>query len=85
MAYTNTTQYYNLPQFTEADVPSWNDINTAFGLIDTALHNIATQSGITQQQAQALIDSSLVGVVKHDGTSGTGITNAQYSKLTIVS
>lgn len=85
MAYTNTTQYYNLPQFGENDVPSWNDINTAFGLIDTALHNIATQSGITEQQAQALIDQSLVGVVKHDGTSGTGITNAQYSKLTIVS
>lgn len=85
MAYTNTTQYYNLPQFSEHDIPSWNDINTAFSLIDTALHNIASQGGITEQQAQALIDSSLVGVVKHDGTSGTGITNAQYSKLTIVS
>lgn len=85
MSYTNKTKYYNLPQFGENDIPSWNDINTAFGLIDTALHNIATQGGITEQQAQALINSSLVGVVKHDGTSGTGITNAQYSKLTIVS
>lgn len=85
MSYTNTTQYYNLPQFGENDVPSWNDINTALSIIDTTLHNIATQSGITQQQAQALIDQSLVGVVKHDGTSGTGITNAQYSKLTIIS
>lgn len=85
MSYTNTTQYYNLPQFGENDVPSWNDINTALSIIDTTLHNIATQSGITQQQAQALIDQSLVGVIKHDGTSGTGITNAQYSKLTIVS
>lgn len=85
MAYTNTTQYYNLPQFGENDVPSWNDINTAFGLIDTALHSIATQSGITQQQAQSLIDQSLAGVIKHDSTSGTGITNAQYSKLTIIS
>lgn len=85
MAYTNSTEYYDLPQFAETDVPSWNDINSAFRTIDSALHNIASQGGITEQQAQALINSSLVGVVKHDGTSGTGITNAQYSKLTIVS
>lgn len=29
MAYTNTTQYYNLPQFLDTDKPSWDDINTA--------------------------------------------------------
>lgn len=84
MAYTGTTQYYGLPQFAETDIPSWNDINTAFATIDTALHNIASQSGITQQQAQALIDASLVDTIKYDATTGTGITNAQYSKLKIV-
>lgn len=84
MAYTDTTEYYNLPQFASTDIPSWNDINTAFTAIDTALHNIAQSSGISEQQAQALINASLVDTIKYDATAGTGITNAQYSKLKIV-
>lgn len=84
MAYTGTTQYYSLPQFAGTDIPSWDDLNTAFTIIDTALHNIAESSGISQQQAQALIDASLVDTIKYDATAGTGITNAQYSKLKIV-
>lgn len=84
MAYTGTTQYYGLPQFAGTDIPTWDDINTAFTTIDTALHNIAASSGISQQQAQALIDASLVDTIKYDATAGTGITNAQYSKLKIV-
>lgn len=85
MAYTNSTQYYNLPQYAENDIPSWDDLTTAFAVIDNALHSIASASGITEQQAQTLINNAMVGVVKHDATSGTGITNSQYSKLTIVS
>ena len=75
MSYTNTTQY----------VTTWDDINTAFGIIDTALHNIAVSAGITEQQAQALIDTSLVNAIFYDATNGTGITSNQYSKLKIQS
>lgn len=84
MAYTGTTTHYSLPQFAGTDIPTWDDINTAFTAIDTALYNISQASGISQQQAQALIDASLVDTIKYDSTAGTGITNAQYSKLKII-
>ena len=83
MSYTNTTQYYDLPQFTSSDVPTWDDVNAAFLAIDTALHTISQSSGITQAQAQALIDTSLTGAIFHDATNGTGITSGQYSKLLV--
>lgn len=83
MSYTGTTQYYNLPQFASTDIPTWDDVNAAFSAIDTALHGIAESSGITQAQAQALIDTSLTGAIFHDATNGTGITSGQYSKLLV--
>lgn len=83
MSSQNETQYYQLPQFADGDIPSWNDINTAFQKIDTALHSIASASGITEAQARSIVNESLVGAVFHDSTNGTGITSAQYSKLLI--
>jgi len=83
MAYTNTTQYYNLPQFQDTDKPTWGDINTAFSIIDTAMHNIATSGGITAQEAQAMIDNSLDDAVFYDAVNGTGLTSGEYSKLKI--
>lgn len=85
MSYSNETQYYDLPQFASSDIPTWDDINTAFSIIDTALHNIAAASGISAETAQQMINSSLSGAVFHDATNGTGITSAQYSKLKIQS
>ena len=82
MSATNHTQYYNLPQFADSDIPTWGDVNAAFLAIDTALHTIAESAGISSAQAQALIDASLVGTVFHDANN-TGITSAQYSKLGI--
>lgn len=84
MAYTNTTQYYNLPQFLDTDKPSWDDINTAFQIIDTTMHNIAiSASGITAQEAQTMIDNSLVDAIFYDAVNGTGLTSGEYSKLKI--
>lgn len=85
MSASSSTTYYNLPQFASSDIPTWDDINTAFSTIDTALHDIATSAsaGITQAQAQTLINTALVGAVFHNATSGTGVTSAQYSKLYI--
>lgn len=56
-----------------------------FKKIDTALHSIASASGITEAQARSIVNESLVGAVFHDSTNGTGITSAQYSKLLIKS
>ena len=83
MSYTNTTQYYNLPQFASTDVPTWDDINTAFSAIDTALHDIASSSGISAATAQSMIDTSLAGAIFTDPTNGTGITSTEYSKLLV--
>lgn len=83
MSSTNQTQYYNLPQFASTDIPTWDDINTAFSAIDTALHNISIASGISAATAQSMIDASLAGAIFTDPTNGTGITSAEYSKLLV--
>lgn len=83
MAYSQETEHYELPQFQSSDIPTWSDLNTAFSIIDAALYNISQQSGISAQQAQALIDTSISGAVFHDAVNGTGITSAQYSKLKV--
>lgn len=76
MAYTTTTTNLKLPQFASTDIPTWDDINTAFATIDNAYGTL-----------ESAIDKipSLTGYVKVDMTNGTGITSAQYSKLTIES
>lgn len=60
MGHTNSTTYYNLPQFLTTDKPAWlTDINNAMSDIDTGLH--AAQSDATTagtNASQALLDAS---------------------------
>ena len=60
MGHTNSTTYYNLPQFLTSDKPAWlTDINNAFLDIDTAVHSAqadATSAG--SDASQALLDAS---------------------------
>ena len=46
MSHTNETTYYGLPQFVGTDIlDPLTDTNTAYSKIDTALHNVAENSG----------------------------------------
>lgn len=83
MSSTNKTTHYNLPQFADTDIPSWNDINSAFEAIDTALYEMSQQSGISQATAQTMINNAIKNAVFYDASNGKGITSAQYSKLKI--
>ena len=60
MGHTNSTTYYNLPQFVTSDKPAWlTDINGAFSAIDSAVHTAqgdATTAG--NNATQALSDAS---------------------------
>ena len=60
MGHTNSTTYYNLPQFLTTDKPAWlTDINNAMLDIDTAVH--AAQADATSagsNASQALLDAS---------------------------
>lgn len=60
MGHTNSTTYYNLPQFLTSDKPAWlTDINNAMSDIDSGLH--AAQSDATtagNNATQALSDAS---------------------------
>lgn len=60
MGHTNSTTYYNLPQFLTTDKPAWLvDINGAFSDIDSGIH--AAQSDATtagNNATQAISDAS---------------------------
>lgn len=60
MSHTNSTTYYNLPQFLTSDKPAWlTDINNAFSDIDTALHSAQSDATTAGSNAsQALLDAS---------------------------
>lgn len=79
MAYTNTTSNLGLPQFAETDVPTWEDVNTAFKKIDD-------YAGTVNEKISALEGSvgkiNLKDFIKYD-SEGTGITASQYGHLTV--
>lgn len=55
MSYTNSTTYFNLPQWLTTDVPSWlSDVNNAFLTIDTNLHTAATNASSAADAVTAL-------------------------------
>ena len=60
MGHTNSTTYYNLPQFLTTDKPAWlTDVNNAMSDIDAAIHSAqddATTAGTNA--SQALLDAS---------------------------
>ena len=60
MGHTNSTTYYNLPQFLTSDKPAWlTDINNAFSDIDAAVHNAQSDANTAGTNAsQALLDAS---------------------------
>lgn len=63
MAHSNSTQYYNLPQFDSTDKPAWLvDVNPAYSAIDTGIHAAKTAADSAQSDAtQALSDASSAG------------------------
>ena len=59
MGHTNSTTYYNLPQFLTSDKPAWlTDINNAMSDIDTGLHSAQSDATTAGNNAtQALTDA----------------------------
>lgn len=63
MAHSNSTQYYNLPQFDSTDKPAWLvDVNPAYSAIDAGIHAAKASADSAQSDAtQALSDASSAG------------------------
>lgn len=63
MAHSNSTQYYNLPQFESTDKPAWLvDVNPAYAAIDAGIHAAKAAADAAQGDAtQALSDASAAG------------------------
>ena len=63
MAHSNSTQYYNLPQFESTDKPAWLvDVNPAYSAIDAGIHAAKAAADAAQGDAtQALSDASAAG------------------------
>lgn len=63
MSHSNSTQYYNLPQFDSSDKPAWlTDVNPAYTAIDTGIHAAKAAADAAQSDAtQALTDASTAG------------------------
>lgn len=93
MSYSNSTTNYGLPLPDDSDRSNWTDNNTAFELIDNAIHQnaVATVSfsaalGALTARVAALENAqpqSLSGFVKYDANASAGLTNSQYGKLVI--
>ena len=118
MSATQFTTNLGLPQFQTNDIPTWDEVNSAFAKVDSIVGAIApkydatatyTAGDIVQYnggfyKAKADIDvaeewtpahwdtliistqlesTDLTNFVKYDSTSGTGLTNAQFTKLAI--
>lgn len=76
MGATNTTTYYNLPIFASSDSPKWLvDWPDAMNKIDSAIHQIATQSGTSATDIANLQSSveSLSGTVSSQGSQITSL------------
>lgn len=63
MAHSNSTQYYNLPQFDSTDKPAWLvDVNPAYASIDAGIHAAKVAADDAQGDAtQALTDAASAG------------------------
>jgi hypothetical protein len=120
MSASNHTQNLGLPQYSQSDIPAWNDINVAFQYIDALAGAIAPVYDETETYAvgdyvlynhviykcktaiavpesfdstkwdniiitTAMQDAEadLTNFVKYDSENGTGLTNAQFTKLAI--
>ena len=60
MGHTNSTTYYNLPQFLTSDKPAWlTDVNNAMSDIDAAIHSAQSDATTAGNNAtQAISDAS---------------------------
>lgn len=60
MSHTNSTTNYSLPQFVTSDKPAWlTDVNNAYSVIDTGMHNAQTKANTADTNAsQALLDAA---------------------------
>lgn len=91
MGHTNSTTYYNLPQFLTSDKPAWlTDINNAFLDIDTAVH--AAQSDATtagNNATQALSDagaaSTAAATADAKGAGALASIEAAFDSTTVYS
>lgn len=81
---TNSTPYYNLPQFTPTDKPAWLvDFNGAMVKLDNALHEITTSGGAPQ--IKTINGQSLIGTgnieVQPKLVSGSNISTINGQNL----
>lgn len=99
MAYSSTTEHYNLPQYTPTDKPSvLNDFNSAMRTIDSVLHNtngIGETTTESVQDAQKLltaltsqasaIDAKIVTLTNTTNTAETNAEQAIQTSNTAIS
>lgn len=83
MAYSNQTTNYGLPLPTDSDKSGFTDYNTSFDAVDTALKGAVDAIAALTTRVAALEALNLDNAVVYDATNGTGLTNAQASKLKI--
>lgn len=117
MSATNTTLNLGLPQWSAGDIPTWDEVNTAFAKVDSIVGAIAPKYDATATYSKGdivqynggfykakantsaevwtpahwdtliiseqLESTDLTNFVKYDATNGTGLTNAQFTKLAI--
>ena len=77
MSHTNETTYYGLPQFVGTDIlDPLTDTNNAYQKIDTALHNVAENSGQASEAAQQAVEDvgAMQGVVAGHTTAIEGLS-----------
>lgn len=81
--HTNSTQYYELPQFVGTDKPQWlTDINQGFLAIDTAIHSAYALASLTSTNVGDLTD--LTTTVKTDLVSSINEVNGGLGDLSSI-
>ena len=81
--HTNSTQYYELPQFVGTDKPQWlTDINQGFLAIDTAIHNAYAIASLTSTNVGDL--TNLTTTVKTDIVSSINEVDGDLGDLSSI-
>lgn len=82
MSHTNSTQYYNLPQFVTTDKPAWlTDVNNAYAAIDAGIHTAKSNADSAQSDAtQALSDAGSALTTANTANTKAGSAVASISE-----
>lgn len=82
MSHTNSTQYYNLPQFVTTDKPAWlTDVNNGYSAIDAGIHAAKSTADSAQSDAtQALSDAGSALTTANTANTKAGSAVASISE-----